>query len=277
MLALNWVQANIASFGGDPNRVTIFGESTGGISASFHLISPLSKGLFSRSIAQSGSSLIPGFGGKVSKPQQLEWFAKAINCSLGPDIVECVRGKTVEEILEAQDSFYRDRYTGPQDIVAPIVDGEFLPDLPENLFKAGKFHDIDAITGFASSEGSFFSLMQPPDQIKNGMNRKHFEYSVKNEIFYARKKSRIIEDLILFQYSNHGDPDDKIAIRQSWVDCFGDAMFAAPALQEAKALAKVNQYMETFLSFMSLLDRNWFYYQSGFHLSIPKSKPKLVL
>ena len=243
MLALKWVQANIASFGGDPNRVTIFGESAGGMSVSYHRISPLSKGLFSRTIAQSGSSLTAGFGGKVSEPQQLEWFAKAINCSLGPNIVQCVRGKTVEEILEAQSSFYRDKYTGPNDIVGPIVDGEFLPDLPENLFKAGKFHDVDAISGFASSEGSFFSLLQPPDQIKNGMDRKHFENSVKNEIFYARKKSRIIEDLILFQYSSHDDPDDKIAIRQSWVDCFGDAIFVAPAIQEAKALAKVRPYI----------------------------------
>ena len=241
MLALKWVQANIANFGGDPNRVTIFGESAGGASVSFHLISPLSEGLFQRSIAQSGSSLISAYGGKVAKPKQLEWFAKAINCTMGPSLVECVRSKTVEDILTAQGSFYRDNYTGPQDIVGPIADGEFLPDLPENLLKAGKFHDVDVMTGFTSNEGALFALMKPLDQIKDGMEQTIFESAVKNEMLYAREKSKIIEDLILFQYKNHSDPDDKIFIRQTMMDCFGDVFFVAPALQEAKALAKVKQ------------------------------------
>jgi len=240
-MALKWVQANIASFGGDPNRVTIFGESAGGISVSFHLISPLSEGLFQRSIALSGSSLISVYGGKVAKPKQLEWFAKVINCSMGPSLVECVRSKTVEDILTAQGSFYRDNYTGPQDIVGPIVDGEFLPDLPENLLKAGKFHNVDVMTGFTSNEGALFALMKPLDQIKDGMEQTIFESAVKNELLYAREKSKIIEDLIFFQYKNHADPDDKIFIRQTMMDCFSDAMFVAPALQEAKALAKVKQ------------------------------------
>ena len=221
--------------------MTIFGESAGGISVSFQLISPLSKGLFHRAIAQSGSALIPAFGGRVDKPKQLEWFAKAINCSMGPNIVECVRGKPVEDILKAQGSFIRDKYTGSQDIMAPVVDNKFLPDLPENLFKAGHFHDVDVITGFTSNEGALFAFMRPPDQIKDGMNKTVFESAVKNEMNYARgKKSRIVEDLILFQYTNHADPEDKIAIRQSMMDAFSDVTFVAPALKEAKALAKVH-------------------------------------
>ena len=108
--------------------MTIFGQSAGGMSVSLHLVSPLSKGLFHRAIVQSGPSSTPLFCGKVTKPLQLEAFAKAINCSLGNNVVECARGKTVEEILKGQMAITMGSYKRPLDIVGPIVDGEFLPD-----------------------------------------------------------------------------------------------------------------------------------------------------
>lgn len=70
------------------------------------------------------------------------------------------------------------------------------------------------------------------------------ESIVKGGILYARQKSQILEDLILFQYTKHEEPDDKIAIRQSMMDCSSHPLFVAPALFEAKALAKVTTYAE---------------------------------
>lgn len=242
VLALRWIQSNIASFGGDPTRVTIFGQSAGGMSVSLHLVSPLSKGLFHRAIVQSGPSSTPLFCGKVTKPLQLEAFAKAINCSLGNNVVECARGKTVEEILKGQMAITMGSYKGPLDIVGPVVDGEFLPDLPENLFGAGNFNDVDVIMGFTSNEGALLPLIRPPELFKDGVEKEFFETVVREELLYSRElKNSLVEDLILFEYTSHDDPGNKHALRQLLMDSFTDSGFVSPAVWEARALAKASK------------------------------------
>ena len=188
---------------------------------------------------QSGASSSPLFCGKVTKPRQLQLFSKAINCSMGPNLVGCVRGKSVEEILLAQNGIINPSYMGTQ-LVGPIVDGHFLPDLPEILYAKGQFHDdVDIMTGFNSNEGSLSFLTMPLEQLLFGIERQTFEFAVRNQMIYARQKSKLVEDLILFQYTDHTDLDNKITIRQLAMGSFGDSIFVAPILLVAKALAKV--------------------------------------
>lgn len=125
--------------------------------------------------------------------------------------------------------------------MAPVVDGEFLPDLPEILFKTGKYNtDVDVITGFTSNEGALALFLRPPGQLNDGLERAIFE-TIVSEMLYARERNQFIADLILFQYTNHEEPHNKNKTRQSMINVFGDSCFAAPALLEAKALAKVHK------------------------------------
>jgi carboxylesterase type B len=104
--ALRWVQNNIAAFGGDKDKVTIFGESAGGMAVHFHLLSPLSKGLFRAGIAESGSALMPLFyraDGMLSRAQRL---ANAIGCPTNnsEELVSCLRTVDVATIMNNQPS-----------------------------------------------------------------------------------------------------------------------------------------------------------------------------
>ena len=207
---------------------------------SLHLVSPLSKGLFHRAIMQSGASSSPLYCGQVTDIKQLKEFAKRVNCSLGPDLVECLRGKTVEDITKAKRGITISKSIGSQSIVGPIVDGEFLPDLPENLFKTGKFHpEVDVITGVTSNEGSLFAMIMPRYQVKDGVSLEMLESVVRNGMIYGRQKHKLVEDLTLLLYTNHTDPNNQIAVRQSLMECYSDSGFVAPLMLEAKALAKV--------------------------------------
>jgi para-nitrobenzyl esterase len=102
--ALRWVKQNIAAFGGDPGKVTIFGESAGGYSVCSHLVAPGSKGLFQRAISESG--YCSGYLGTTrdgAYPNG-EALARVLGCTDASKVLECLRGKTPDEFLHAFDN-----------------------------------------------------------------------------------------------------------------------------------------------------------------------------
>ena len=147
--SLKWVQKNIGAFGGDPSRVSIFGESAGAFDVSLLMASPLTKGLFARAIGESGGALTPtpAFG---PKPLQLgEQDGVKFAQSVGVSSVSELRAKSAQELLEAA-------IKNPITYAFGIVDGYVVPEHPASIYGQGKQNDVPLLVGWNANEGSYF-------------------------------------------------------------------------------------------------------------------------
>ena len=149
--ALEWVRANVIAFGGNPKKVTIFGESAGSEDVCFHVVSPGSHGLFRRGISESG-------GCTTRQPTAAEGaataeaFAAAVGCGGAADELGCLRQLPASTLLAHQ----------PADGLGPVVDGGFLPDQPRTFFDTGHYARVPYLLGSNTDEGTLFFLGVPP-------------------------------------------------------------------------------------------------------------------
>jgi len=142
--ALKWVQRNIATFGGDLEDVTIFGESAGGRSVLMHLASPLAAGLFHRAIAESGSYFGLATPTLASEESHGQSFALSVGCT--DQSARCLRSKSVKEILANWGLFDS----------SANVDGKLLTQSPDVAFTNGQFNHVPLIHGTTHDEWRFF-------------------------------------------------------------------------------------------------------------------------
>ncbi len=159
--ALRWVRRNIRAFGGNPDNVTLFGQSAGSRSVSLLLLSSQAKGLFHRAIAQSGGPIIgseylsPAFNGDIENVSRMgQTLATRLGSDAAPDELAALRGATAADVVAAADC-----RTGLFDdglFFAPVFDGVVLPRNPVAALLDGTGSRVPLITGSVGDEGTVY-------------------------------------------------------------------------------------------------------------------------
>jgi para-nitrobenzyl esterase len=230
--ALTWVKNNIAAFGGDAANVTIFGESAGGRSVCWHLMSTGSHGLFHRAIIESGFCNKPTYS-KADAEAQGTRFATAVGCTDAAMAATCLRGKTSMELVMASQSmnptpgglFYQDRMSGFA--FEPTIDGLNITAQPAAILAGGTgVAAVPVLQGANSDEGVLFHVSALGNVVPV-MTEQEYVAAL------AQRYGMEAAAMVVAQYPVADYDDANKAI----IDASGDGVFLCPARQTAKLLA----------------------------------------
>ncbi len=221
--ALQWVQENIAGFGGDPGQVTIFGESAGGMSVATLLGTPAAAGLFRRAVAQSGACH------NVAEPDEAAAVTAAVLRQLGGDDdadPELLLTTPAEHLVAAQEAAAADllRPAGTRLRLpyAPQHDGAVLPEQPLERIAAGHSSDVSLLTGTTADEWALFQLGARQRMDDERLGRR----------FERQFPGRGIDALDVYRRSRPDATADEL-----WVALMTDVVFRIPAVRLAEAQA----------------------------------------
>jgi para-nitrobenzyl esterase len=167
---LQWVKKNIAAFGGDPDKVTIFGESAGGIAVSMLCASPLAKGLFHGAISQSGGNFGP------PRPTTYPGENQKRLADAERDGQAYLKNAGVSSIAELR-KLPADKLPAVRGMSWPIIDGYVIPDDQYKLYSAGKFNDTPILVGYNSDEGASFSPPKTPEIYIEGVKSRYGSFA----------------------------------------------------------------------------------------------------
>ncbi|XP_013383940.2 acetylcholinesterase isoform X2 [Lingula anatina] len=225
VLALEWINQNIKAFGGNPEDVTLFGESAGAASIGFHLLYPKSSNYFKRGILQSGSPT--AFWALMSAEQakkRSQDFFNSLKCPNDAKILDCLRAKPTNDILNNE-------WVDARFLVfpwAPVVDGEVVPLHPDRMLELGLFQRKDILAGVNKDEGTFWILYgvdtytrqdpsaQTAEQLKAAINVTQWNLPADNKTS-------------LFSYYTADNPKNStIKYRDALDDIVGDRSFICP-------------------------------------------------
>ncbi|XP_018579426.1 venom carboxylesterase-6-like isoform X2 [Anoplophora glabripennis] len=248
VLALKWVRDNIASFGGNPDTVTVVGISAGAISVHLHYFSPLSKGLFVKGISQSGSVLTPFV---IRTPQHALKRAKKLGGLLGcPDtsseeLKSCLKEIPARTVTNQMQHFLTYAKVAPLTPFSPIVEkaspNAFLDAEPYQLLKEGKVLDVPWITSVVTGEGLVVTGYLTPslEEINEKWSEAFLDLLDLSDSLDASQMETVPKELLDY-YLGPGEEINKKNFKK-FTQIVSDRYFATGAELSAKMQANVNK------------------------------------
>ncbi|KAL6085357.1 hypothetical protein STEG23_000018, partial [Scotinomys teguina] len=237
--ALQWIQENIANFGGNPGSVTIFGESAGGESVSVLVLTPLAKNLFHRAISQSSVIFNPCLYGMDARPIAKK-VATLAGCktTTSAAMVHCLRQKTEEELLEVTLKMKfasLDLHGDPREsypFLPTVVDGVLLPKSPEEILAEKSFNTVPYIVGINKQEfGWIIPMFLGFPLSEDTLDEKTAAFI----LWQAYPFFNVSENLIPAAIKKYlGGTDDLVKKKDLFADLVGDAEFGIPSVIVAR-------------------------------------------
>ncbi|XP_042183836.1 neuroligin-1-like [Oncorhynchus tshawytscha] len=237
--ALRWTSENIAFFGGDPLRITVFGSGAGASCVNLLTLSHYSegnrwsnstKGLFQRAIAQSGTAL-SSWAVSFQPAKYARMLAKKVGCNLKDtvDLVECLQKKHYKELVDQdiQPARYHIAF-------GPVIDGDVIPDDPQILMEQGEFLNYDIMLGVNQGEGLKFVELIVDNE--NGVQANDFDYAVSSfvdDLYGYPEGKDILRETIKFMYTDWADKHNPETRRKTLLALFTDHQWVAPAVATA--------------------------------------------
>ncbi|CAL8090404.1 unnamed protein product [Orchesella dallaii] len=263
VLAMKFVQQNIRFFGGDPNRVTIFGESAGGASVHYHVLSPMSKGLFNKAISQSGLATNPWALTKDPVPQ-LKKFASNLGCysENSKEMVSCMKNLTATEVVRGH-HVVADPLRQLIDVFVPTVelnipDGKtFLTDNAMNVLKTGVVNKVPMMTGANSEEGLINSaLIARNESLRQNLRQRMETFLPRLLYLEDNTNTTVLSQLREYYYLEEPNADSLDELR-NFTNMFTDRFWLTDlhrAVKYQSKLAPVYLYYYTYSGEFTLTD-----------------------
>ncbi|XP_071097931.1 cholinesterase-like [Haliotis cracherodii] len=204
-MALTWIKDNIASFGGDPSEIAIFGQGTGAACVGFHLLSPGSWGLFDFAILQSGSpTAYWSHTDTATARYNALKLAELNGCpsATDEDLFNCFKNTDIQTLVDSQAMIMSRGYP-----FVPVIDGLFLPDSPTAILKSGNHKNTSIIVGVMEDESTLFmnpivAEMLSPTPVPDSLTLTEPEYeSILQIIFNASDITQFKRNLTMYYES----------------------------------------------------------------------------